>query len=196
MLKVINCPAVILAGGKSSRMKEDKSLLPFADAKTLAQYQYNRLEKIFNKVYISSKINKFDFLKDECFIKDIDTIYSPMLALESILQNISNEFVFIITVDTPFISVDTITKLYEEFLSTKSKILIPKDKEGNTHNLCGFFDKSLLPTITELIHKQDIHRIGYLIKHSNSKELLIDSMQEFINLNDKEQYHKACELIS
>ena len=50
-----NIPCVILAGGKSSRMGEDKSLLPFPPYKTLTHYQYQRLNKIFKNVYISSK---------------------------------------------------------------------------------------------------------------------------------------------
>ena len=36
-------PLVILCGGKSSRMKEDKALLPFSNASSLAKYQYKRL---------------------------------------------------------------------------------------------------------------------------------------------------------
>ncbi len=53
--------AIILAGGKSGRMKKDKSLLPFNEYNTLAEFQYRRLSKIFSKVYISTKNNKFDF---------------------------------------------------------------------------------------------------------------------------------------
>jgi molybdopterin-guanine dinucleotide biosynthesis protein A len=43
---------VIFAGGKSSRMGEDKSLLPFGTFSSLAEYQYNRLSNIFDIVYI------------------------------------------------------------------------------------------------------------------------------------------------
>jgi len=54
-------PAVIFAGGKSSRMGKDKALLPFADCNTLSEFQYNKLTSLFDKVYISSKEDKFDF---------------------------------------------------------------------------------------------------------------------------------------
>ena len=60
-MKTLYSTAVILAGGKSSRMKQDKALLPFGDTNSLAEFQYRRLSKIFSKVYISSKNNKFDF---------------------------------------------------------------------------------------------------------------------------------------
>ena len=53
--------AVIFAGGKSSRMGEDKSLLPFGTYTTLAEYQHAKLSKLFYKVYLSAKKNKFIF---------------------------------------------------------------------------------------------------------------------------------------
>lgn len=58
-------PCVILCGGKSSRMGEDKALLPFASSNSLTQYQYDRLESYFKNIYISSKIDKFSFLKNK-----------------------------------------------------------------------------------------------------------------------------------
>jgi len=58
-------PCVILSGGKSSRMGEDKSLLPFSTSNTLIEYQYKRLKPYFKDIYISSKIDKFDFLQNK-----------------------------------------------------------------------------------------------------------------------------------
>jgi len=63
-------PCVIFAGGKSSRMGEDKSLLPFGSFSTLTEFQLNRLQKMFKNIYIScKKSSKFDFNAD--FIEDI-----------------------------------------------------------------------------------------------------------------------------
>jgi molybdenum cofactor guanylyltransferase len=64
----ISC--VILCGGKSSRMGEDKSLLPFSSSNSLTQYQYERLKPYFKNIYLSSKINKFDFADDNVLILD------------------------------------------------------------------------------------------------------------------------------
>lgn len=43
---LLDIPCVIFAGGKSSRMGEDKALLPFGNFKTLTQYQLTRLQKV------------------------------------------------------------------------------------------------------------------------------------------------------
>ncbi|MDP1784432.1 MAG: NTP transferase domain-containing protein, partial [Sulfuricurvum sp.] len=42
---LFDLPCILFAGGKSSRMGSDKSLLPFGGYPTLAQYQYERLSK-------------------------------------------------------------------------------------------------------------------------------------------------------
>ncbi|HEY9190437.1 MAG TPA: NTP transferase domain-containing protein, partial [Sulfurovum sp.] len=68
-------PAVIIAGGKSSRMGEDKALLPFGPYRSLAEFQYHRLSSLFETVYISAKKHKFDF---SCrVIEDIHQESSP-----------------------------------------------------------------------------------------------------------------------
>ena len=58
-------PCVILSGGKSSRMGEDKSLLPFSSSSSLIEFQYRRLEPYFKNIFISAKNDKFDFLQDK-----------------------------------------------------------------------------------------------------------------------------------
>lgn len=185
-------PLVILCGGKSSRMGEDKSLLPFSSYSTLIEYQYQRLAPHFNKLYLSSKVNKFEFLKNtESIIYDTNTVYSPMIALHSILHKIQDEKVFVLTVDTPFVTLQTIQKLFESSLSYDITVA----KTQRLHNLCGVFKISLLPIIEQLI-KRDIHKIGYLLKESKTQEVRFPNENEFLNLNNQEEYKKALSLIS
>ena len=183
---MLDIPCVILSGGKSSRMGEDKSLLPFKNS-TLIEYQYKKLSKIFKKVYLSSKTNKFDFNCDIIYDKNI-SVSSPMVALESILESIDNK-VFIIGVDIPFVKEDTILKLIEN--STNFDIVIAKDI-NHTHNLCGVYSKSILPIIRENL-KNNNHKINNLLKNS-SKIINFTDQDQFLNLNNKQQYQKAIEI--
>ena len=94
---MIDIPCVIFAGGKSSRMGEDKALLPFGDFPTLTQFQLNKLQKIFNNVYISCKdSSKFDFLKeneDAKFIEDVKTedTFAPTTGFIAIFEKLKNK---------------------------------------------------------------------------------------------------------
>ncbi len=179
-------PCVILSGGRSTRMGEDKSLLPFAKSNSLTQYQYDRLKPYFKKIYVSSKIDKFDFLDKKELILDKSEIFSPIAALESIFSSIEEEKVFIITVDTPFVSLESISKLID-----KSKGFdITVAKTQRVHNLCGVFSKSCLNLIDKML-KDDFHKVGYLLKNFKTNYIEFPNNNEFMNLNYKEDYEKA-----
>lgn len=191
MTPPFDIPCVILCGGRSSRMGEDKSLLPFASYSTLVEYQYERLKPYFNTIYLSSKVNKFDFLdNDDNIIFDDDGVFSPMVALKTILKTIKSDSVFILTVDTPFVKPESIKQLFET--SINQEITVAKTKR--LHNLCGVFNKSVLYKIEELLSK-DIHKIGYLLKESRTKEIEFFDENEFLNLNNQEEYQKALTII-
>lgn len=165
-------------------MGEDKSLLPFSTSKTLIQYQYERLKPYFKNIYISSKINKFDFLEiDSLILDENQEVFSPILALDSIFNKLKNQKIFIITVDSPFVSIETISKLIIE--SENYDICIAQTQK--THNLCGIFSYNISKTIKSMI-KNDIHKIFYLIKNSKYNIIEFPNNSEFMNINDKEEY--------
>jgi molybdopterin-guanine dinucleotide biosynthesis protein A len=185
---MIDIPCVILSGGKSIRMGEDKSLLPFGEYSTLIEYQYKKLSKIFSKVYISSKIDKFDFLnnKDQ-IIYDVKDVSSPMVALQSILKKFKNQKIFIITVDTPLILKETIEDLLLE--SDNNDITIACSK-NRTHNLCGIFKSNLSHKI-DIYIEEKMHKINFLVKNSQTKYKEFDDEDQFININTPNEYQKA-----
>ncbi|XPV68339.1 MAG: molybdenum cofactor guanylyltransferase MobA [Halarcobacter sp.] len=195
--KPFDIPCVILSGGRSSRMGEDKALLPFGNHKTLIQYQYDRLKPYFKKTYISSKIDKFDFLKnsdkdeESNIIYDDSDIYSPIVALKKILESIESQKVFIITVDSPFVKIESISKLIKE----SKNFDITVAKTFRIQNLCGVFDKSNLFSISQML-ENNIHKVGYLQKNCKVNIIRFADDMEFLNLNRKEDYELAKYIIS
>lgn len=179
-------PCVILSGGKSQRMGEDKSLLPFSSSNSLIEYQYNRLKPYFSDTFISSKTNKFLFLNDtsKIILDENKEIYSPILALETVLKRFNK--VFIITVDTPFVKIETINELIKN--STNYDVVVARDRD-KIHNLCGVFSKECLAIINNMI-KNDIHKINYLIKNSKYKIIDFEKEDEFLNINEKKSMKK------
>ena len=182
--------AVILAGGKSSRMGRDKALLPFKEFNSLAQYQYNRLSKLFDRVYISAKSSKFDF-EAPLIIDNATTISSPMVALEAILSYIKDDTVFIIGVDMPFVSEATIKKMIDFYNSSDIEIAVAKCEK--LEPLCAIYSTSLIDRVRDLIH-QNNHRLQTLIEQSKIKRVKIDDIDEFLNLNRVSDYKNALTL--
>lgn len=195
-MEKIDIPAVILAGGKSSRMGKDKALLPFAQYSSLCEYQYNKLQELFSKVYISTKEDKFNFIKEkqELFF-DTSEISSPMVALSAILENIKTQKFFLITVDTPLVSLKTMQELIDTQRKSNKKVTIAKDISGKVHNLCGVFNTDIKDIVKESLEK-DIHKISYLLEKAGYETILFDTTDEFLNLNTQEEYKKAIELLS
>lgn len=192
MPTTFNIPCVILCGGRSSRMGEDKSLLPFSSSNSLTQYQYDRLKPYFKELYISSKVNKFDFLEDDTIlILDEGDVFSPIVALETIIKKFENQKIFIITVDTPLVSIDTISKI----INSSNDYDITVAQTERIHNLCGVFSSSIRNSITKML-SNDIHKVGYLLKQNKTNVLKLPENGEFINLNDKDEYNKALSIIS
>lgn len=183
---MFDIPCVILAGGKSSRMGRDKSLLPFKGFKTLSEYQYTKLSKIFKNVYISSKSDKFEMPNTKLLLES-STIYSPMVALKSIFESLDDEKIFIITVDTPLVSEESIRKIID--FSLDYDIVVAQDEE-KIHNLCGVFSNTIAKTVSKYV-KEDFHKIGFLQKNFKTKKVFFENKEQFLNINTPEDYKNS-----
>ena len=191
---MLDIPCVIFAGGKSARMGEDKSLLPFSSFDTLTEYQLSRLNKIFKTVYISTKDrNKFNF--DALFIEDIkrDDTFAPTAGFVAIFEKIKDEKFFVLSVDTPFISEVEINKILEAD-SDELDAVIAKTDYGS-HPICGIYHRSLQAAFEDML-KHDNHKLGFLLKNSKTKYIHFEDEKPFLNLNHPHEYEEALEIIN
>ncbi len=178
--------AVIFAGGKSSRMGEDKALLPFANYPTLTEFQLDKLTALFDKVYISAKENKFDF---ECMvIQDNYRENSPLVGLISVFETLKVEEIFILSVDAPFVNKETIEKLLEHNQS-RFDVIVAQSPSG-VQPLCGLYKRSILPLAYMQLEKEN-HRLGDLLSLANTLFVEFDEDGPFTNLNRPEEYQQA-----
>lgn len=190
---MINIPCVIFAGGKSSRMGEDKALLPFGEYSTLSEFQLRKLQKIFTNVYISCKNkSKFDFVAN--FIEDTPTnsVYAPTAGFTASFRTLDCEKFFAISVDTPFISENEINDLIDKDNSSlDATIAILNDK---MQPMCGIYHRSLYKHFLHMIDT-DNHKLGFLLKNSNTKFVPFEDEKAFLNLNNPSEYKEALTLI-
>ena len=190
---MLNIPCIIFAGGKSSRMGEDKSLLPFGNSKTLTQFQLKKLQKIFNNVYISCKNkNKFDF--EANFIEDIpsENIFAPTTGFIATFEKLNCERFFALSVDTPFISSYEIKKLVKEDIA-HANITIARTKSG-IQPMCGIYHNSIKDKFIQMFEENN-HKLGFLIKNSNTTYVDFKDEKAFLNLNNPKEYQEALTLI-
>ncbi|MDA7818088.1 molybdenum cofactor guanylyltransferase MobA [Sulfurimonas sp.] len=190
---MIDIPCVIFAGGKSSRMGEDKALLPFGGFDTLTQYQLTKLSKIFKTVYISCKDkSKFDFHAN--FIEDIrtDSVFAPTAGFVSIYKTLHVEKFFVLSVDSPFVEEAEIKNLIESD-TMQVDATIAKTKFG-IQPMCGLYHNTLKDKFVEMLESNN-HKIGFLLQQSNTVFVDFEDEKPFLNLNNPDEYKKALELI-
>ncbi|SFV90508.1 Molybdopterin-guanine dinucleotide biosynthesis protein MobA [hydrothermal vent metagenome] len=187
-----NIPAVVFSGGKSSRMKEDKALLPFGDHPTLAAYQYDRLKILFETVYLSGKSDKFNI--DAPVLLDSSNIYSPMVGLNSVLRQIDNDACFVLSVDTPFVDNNIIKTLMECKKETpKQYDAVIARNFGKVQPLCAIYRRSILPAIEEDL-SHNAHKLGKLLQKVRCCYVDFEEEDAFMNLNHPHEYQKALRL--
>jgi len=191
---MFSIPCIIFAGGKSSRMGKDKALLPFGESPTITQFQLQKLQKLFKNVYISCKNkDKFDFL-DANFIEDVgsDNIFAPTTGFIAIFEKLKEDNFFVISVDTPFISEKEIIKIIEND-NPHADATIAKLACG-IQPMCGIYHRSLKNDFINML-KEDNHKLGFLLKNSNTTYVDFKDEKPFLNLNNPHEYKKALTLI-
>ena len=182
--------AVIFAGGKSSRMGEDKALLPFGKHKTLTAYQYEKLKKVFRTVSISAKENKFDF--DCPIIIDIYKESSPLVGILSIFETIKEiDEVFILSVDAPFVD-NTIIKQIMGKSTSSADVIVAKSPNG-IQPLCGLYKRSIL-TLAHKQYEKNNHKLQDLLAIVKAETVIFEENKPFTNLNHPKEYEEALKL--
>lgn len=273
-------PCVILAGGRSARMGADKCFLDFK-AKSLIEWQFEKMSKLFASVFISCKADKFGGKFGEktlIFDENLEFLnqnsknslnsnlnsqsanlrvnlkanssanlnsqgvnssanlnlqgansalnqisrqnssansmssqisrensalnanltklkrekmanFSSMLALYSVLKAFENKFVFIIGVDTPFVSEKSIQRL---ILSANEALMIVPSVANRAHFLCAFYHSQIAPLCLKCL-QNGVHKISALSQNlppNALKFVEFSNENEFFNLNTPQDYER------
>lgn len=273
-------PCVILAGGRSARMGVDKCFLDFK-AKSLIEWQFEKMSKLFASVFISCKADKFGGKFEEktlIFDENLEFLnqnsknalnsnlnsqsanlrvnlsanssanlnsqgvnlstnlnsqgansalnqishqnsstnsmssqisrensalnanlakpkrekmadFSSMLALYSVLKAFDDKFVFIIGVDTPFVSEKSIQRL---ILSVNEALMIVPSVANRAHFLCAFYHSQIAPLCLKCL-QNGVHKISALSQNlppNALKFVEFSDENEFFNLNTPQDYER------
>ncbi|KXS37735.1 MAG: molybdopterin-guanine dinucleotide biosynthesis protein A [Candidatus Frackibacter sp. T328-2] len=191
--------AIILAGGKSSRMKgANKPLMEFGE-KTMIAHIVDKLNEIFSKVIIAAKDKE---LYNECRAKvvvdDFFTHQGPLSGMHAGLQASPDKYNLIIGCDMPLLSLELIEYMLNH---STSDILVPR-VGNNFEPLHAIYSKDCLPSIEEVI-KQNRYRIMEFwpkvdvqyIEEEKIREFS-PNLHSFFNVNTREDYNHALRIVN
>ena len=196
-----NILGIILAGGKSSRFGEDKSIVKLGD-KTLLDHTINKIEKEFTEILVISNNKEFNFknnkihVVEDCMEGQLGPLVGILTAMKWVKKNNKNyKWIASFPCDTPFFDMKFISELKIKIKET-SKKLIFLNSDKKRHNIFGLWSVDLIETLEEDIknglRKVEIwaDKIGYENININTKEF-----DMFLNINTKEDLKKAKENI-
>lgn len=185
---MFDIPCILFAGGKSSRMGQDKSLLPFGDYPTLAEYQYERLKQLFSNVYISAKSrDKFNF-NPQVIEDPVNCDFAPTAGFVAAFDHLESDRIFVLGVDTPFVDETVIQKLLDADASRYDAV-VSKTPSG-THPMTGIYHRSLLGELRRMLNDGD-HRLGKLLSSAKTQYVQFACEEPFSNLNHPNEYEEA-----
>lgn len=133
--------AVILAGGKSRRMGQDKLTLSIGGV-TLLDSVVSKFSKVFENVYLSVSYEYMYPNVDAPRIVDVFRGVGPMAGLHSALSSLNVEGVFLVAADLPFASPVAATFLTE--LCGNKDASVIKNPNGTFEPLFAYYKRSLL----------------------------------------------------
>ena len=152
--------AIILAGGKSTRMGTDKALIEIND-KSLLENAIDLCKPISSSILISSNFEEHKKYSYEVIPDEIPDC-GPIGGIYSCLKETETEWNFVLSVDSPFVELEFIRNLISEIDNTNA--IVPIHSRGKE------------PLIA-LYHKNSLSEIEKRIKSGNYKMYdLVDTL--------------------
>ncbi len=188
-----NTTGYILAGGKSSRMGEDKGLKLF-NGIPLIQNVINQLVLAVDKVVIVSNNKDYEQFGLEV-IEDVLINKGPAGGIYTALQHSSTHLNFIVSCDMPYISSQAIHFMLEN--SSKNAVCIPQFN-NNLEPLFGVYPKGCLTSWKKSIEK-GIYKLTDLAENYKLEKIVVDknllfSEKLFKNINTKDDFDNALKI--
>jgi molybdopterin-guanine dinucleotide biosynthesis protein A len=178
--------AIIMAGGKSMRMGQDKSML-LVNGEPVIKHIFEQLCSHFNQVLISSDdISGYSFLGVEV-VGDEVTGKGPLMGIASALKASVNQVNFVIACDIPEVDISFVRQMVRE--SKGFDAVVPQTRPSQYEPLFAVYNKSALAAIDKAIALEN-YRIIAPLKDCKVNYINLASGQQLKNLNTRKDYHK------
>ena len=181
--------AVILAGGKSSRMGFDKQFLEIHE-KRLLDTQIHKLRKEFDEIIVvSNKITQYSNVNYKIVCDEIKEI-GPLGGIHVGLKNSASHYAYITACDMPIISNDYIRFMKEKVKGNVEACVTKTENRIEPFN--GFYSINIIDKIEELIAKNStsifalLSNINTIYINEEDAKKISGNLNMFVNLNNKE----------
>lgn len=196
---------VVLCGGKSRRMGQDKGAMIFNDEPMVVSILKKVCNYIDDLVLVLRNQEQLDLYVD--ILKQYDDYFNlpiklvmddvqnqgPLMGIKVGLENIDNEYSLVLPCDSPFVNNKFIENIFNEKENNICDAVIPRWDNGNIEPLHAIYSKHSKDLIEDLL-LNGIHDVKSLILKLNTifirTDILDSSLDTYKNLNKPEDVYQ------
>ncbi len=182
--------AVILAGGKSSRMGFDKQFLRINEVRIIEKLIHELSKEFEDIIIVTNKPEEYK--KDGVrIISDEIKEFGPLSGIHVGIKQSKSIYVYFIACDMPNVNLDYIRYMKKVLTNSKANACIAKS-EGKLEPFNAFYSVDILPKVEKLItlNRRSIAGLIDIIEPIFIEESVLKkydySFDMFLNLNSKE----------
>ncbi|MBN1675848.1 MAG: NTP transferase domain-containing protein [Kiritimatiellae bacterium] len=176
--------AIVLAGGDSRRMRQDKSMLPVC-GRPMIQYVCEQLRGQFPRILISANDPaKYAFLGLPV-VPDGAPGQGPLMGIASALHASGHELNLVLGCDMPDLDIPFARQMLAEAAGFDA--VVPRTGNDLLEPLFAVYRKELAGKMTELLHA-GIRKVRAVFEHCRVKYLDAPNPDRLANLNTEADY--------
>ncbi len=175
---------IIVSGGRSSRMGEDKALLE-VDGKPMIQYVSEVLRATCDEIIIASSNEKHAKFGD-FMVEDTPKGMGPIAGIQAGLQAAKYEQSIVLSCDTPFVTKEILEVLKEQCQGERITLA---SCEGKLQPLIAIYSKAVSMTIAQSLNNNE-RSLMQLQETCNAKVIHFDASKAkaFENINTPSEW--------
>ena len=145
------CRGFVLTGGQSSRMGQDKALLPFGD-RPLVVWIAERVRRVCEDVSLVGNPTKYAGLGFPA-IGDVFPDQGPLSGIHAALVHSDARFTLVIGCDMPYLSPEFLELLLEIAGRTEADAVVPESESFRYEPLCAIYTRACLLPIEQALQQ-------------------------------------------
>ena len=192
---IADASAVILTGGKSSRMGRPKALLPFAGEPLIA-HVVRKLKRIFAEAVVVAAPEQELPTLPVTLVRDEVAYQGPVSGIYHGLKASTREACFVTSCDAPFLNLQLISGLVSQL--SEFDVVVPYWQE-RFQPLHAVYRRHVFPLLREQLNRGELRPIS-LYSKVRTREIQEEEIRRldpeglsFLNMNSPEDYREALE---
>ncbi|WP_085246984.1 molybdenum cofactor guanylyltransferase MobA [Gilliamella mensalis] len=193
-MEKLSITAIILAGGKSTRMNGDDKGLLLLNQKPLYQHVIDRIKHQTNSIMINcnNNVSQYQTAGYPVFSDVLKGYFGPLSGVYSGLLCSTTDWNLFVSCDTPFLPNNLIARLATH--TSTHKAIYPFDGKYH-HPTILLIHKSVIPQLRIYLEQGNRKLMLFLEKISAKSVYFNDQASCFININTPEELKQANQMI-